>query len=371
MASVRACAIPLLPSGSFDGVIIVREPTMVSSGGNIPARLVRRTLTRAMLLLLSQGAGPSATWAMEDAAKQLMVQDRTQSNTQLAPGAAQQSPYAVEGLTLGMHLSSTSSAYKEYRCEPSLQFKEFTWCTKKRTGTERRGNFEATYSLLHGPDGTLVYVNRFQSPAYWDRNEVNDDIEHFSRRIGSKPNILQMPNRPGLPKGTIATWGKVSLRLLAPASIKALAENKPVREGILVDFIGDFSRSAREGLPVYRIMGNAGYIWIASDDETGRGTLRLSAVDASAFTRFDSPPSPQPPIAQQESLPQKKPEAPPTPMPAITTETLGKSQQARDALFNDLRATQTQYTFYYVVITLPPGTLPGVNIPVPFGAPHR
>ena len=39
----------------------------------------------------------------------------------------------------------------------------------------------------------------------------------------------------------------------------------------------------KEGLPIYRISGGAGLIWVASFDQKGRGTLRFAAVDASAF----------------------------------------------------------------------------------------
>jgi hypothetical protein len=50
---------------------------------------------------------------------------------------------------------------------------------------------------------------------------------------------------------------------------------------MLIDCIGDFTRSVKEGLPVYRVSGGAGFVWVASFDERGRGTLRFVAVDAS------------------------------------------------------------------------------------------
>jgi hypothetical protein len=48
------------------------------------------------------------------------------------------------------------------------------------------------------------------------------------------------------------------------------------------DFIGNFARSAKEGLPIYRISGGAGFLWLASFDPIGRGILRFAAVDPSA-----------------------------------------------------------------------------------------
>src|SRR5262245_27993268 len=53
------------------------------------------------------------------------------------------SVYAVRGVPLGARVRS--SAYKEYRCVPSDQFDEFTWCQKTRREKERRGSFTATY----------------------------------------------------------------------------------------------------------------------------------------------------------------------------------------------------------------------------------
>jgi hypothetical protein len=63
-----------------------------------------------------------------------------------------------------------------------------------------------------------------------------------------------------------------------------LAEGRrPTTKGYFIDFIGDFAHSAKEGLPVYRLSGGAGFVWVASYDQKGRGTLRFSAVDASAI----------------------------------------------------------------------------------------
>jgi hypothetical protein len=64
---------------------------------------------------------------------------------------------------------------------------------------------------------------------------------------------------------------------------KAFAEGRRLSKGYYSDFIGNFDRSAEEGFPLYRISGGAGFVFAASFDQKGRGTLRLVAVDASAF----------------------------------------------------------------------------------------
>jgi hypothetical protein len=143
---------------------------------------------------------------------------------------------------------------------------------------------------LHAQDGAVVYVNRYQEPAYWYANEVADDIQRYSRRIGEEPHIIQLPVRPGLPKGTLATWGKVVLEPIVGDELRLLGEDKPLKKGIAIDFIGNFTRSARQGLPIYRLAGGAGFVWVASYDESGRGTLRFSAVDASTYSPQSLPP---------------------------------------------------------------------------------
>src|SRR5262245_52480373 len=201
------------------------------------------------------------------------------------PTGSQRSMYAVGGVALGATVQSGSSAHREYKCAPSDQFDGFTWCQKTRKGKERRGKFNAIYSILHSPDGAAVYVNRYQEPAFFGASEPNDDIQRYSLKIGESPRITRMPHRPGFPNGILASWGKVELEPLDNDDIKALAKGRrPIKKGYLIDFIGNFARSAKEGLPVYRLSGGAGFVWVASYGRKGRGTLRLLAVDVSAIS---------------------------------------------------------------------------------------
>jgi hypothetical protein len=142
-----------------------------------------------------------------------------------------------------------------------------------------------TYSILHSRDGAAVYVNRYQEPAFFGASQANDDIQRYSRKIGESPRITRMPHRAGFPNGILASWGKVELEPLDNDSIKALAEGRrPTTKGYFIDFIGNFARSAKEGLPVYRLSGGAGFVWAASYGPKRRGTLRFLAVDASAIS---------------------------------------------------------------------------------------
>jgi hypothetical protein len=205
------------------------------------------------------------------------------------PSNIQVAPYAVDGLTLGRRVQSAPSAFRDYQCGQSDQFDGFKWCTKTLQDRERRGSFTAAYSILHAADGTVAYVNRFQEPAFFGPNEANDDIQSYARQFGGTPEIIQMPRSNALSDGQVALFGDVILKALDSDSIRILGEGKSPKKGLLIDFVGDFSRSVREGLPVYRIGGRAGFVWIASYDRRGRGTLRFAAVDASRLLPKDSP----------------------------------------------------------------------------------
>jgi hypothetical protein len=92
-----------------------------------------------------------------------------------------------------------------------------------------------------------------------------------------------MPSRSGISNAVLAAWGGIELEALDNHSLKSLAEGTSPKKGLLIDFIGNLTRSAQEGLPVYRIAGGAGFVWVASFDHKGRGVLRFAAVDASAL----------------------------------------------------------------------------------------
>jgi hypothetical protein len=206
--------------------------------------------------------------------------------------------YTVAGLPLGSRVQFDSADYREYKCSPSEQFSGYTWCQKTRQEKDRRGSLNVTYSLLHSQDGTAFYVNRFQEPAFFGSNEADAAIRQYSSKIGEKAEIKRLPRRKGFPEGTLATWGKIALEPLDSDSINILAGGKSPKVGYLVDFVGNFARSAKEGLPIYRVSGGAGFLWVASFDQRGRGTLRLTAIDPSpAYS--SSPPNKTPSSNEQ------------------------------------------------------------------------
>ena len=91
--------------------------------------------------------------------------------------------------------------------------------------------------------------------------------------------------------------------------MEALRRNESIAAGLVIDFLADSPKSAREGLPVFHMSGGAGYIWAAKFDDTGKGRLRITAVNPSLLPA--SPVEQHPPIAYA-------PITPPTPVPVTT-----------------------------------------------------
>ena len=191
--------------------------------------------------------------------------------------------YAVAGLILGLRVPSNSREYEGYRCGPSDQFDGFTLCRKIRQERNERGSYNAMYSILYSRDRTIVYIDRYQEPAFFNANEAEEDIQRYSGKFGESSRITKMPQRPGGRDGILASWGKITLLPLEGGNVKAFADGRTPGKGYFIDFVGDFTRSAREGLPIFRIGGGAGFVWVASFNQRGRGIFRLTAADASAF----------------------------------------------------------------------------------------
>lgn len=213
-------------------------------------------------------------------------------------------PFVVNDLGLGSQISTESAQYRDYRCGPSEQFDGFTWCQRSSQERGRR----TSSSLLHSRDGKIAYINRQQDPVSWDSSsEVNDEIRAHARKLGSQPKINRLPRRSGSPEGVMALWGEVAIEPLDGESVKILADGRSPRKGFLVDYLGNLVKSAQDGLPVYRITGGPGLIFVASYDQRGRGTFRVTAVDTSVL----SPPvaaTPAPTtVAAAESTPAAEP----------------------------------------------------------------
>ena len=201
---------------------------------------------------------------------------RTQNNYQ-------PSIYVVDGLALGGQVKFDSEAYQSYKCVPSEQFASFTWCQRKRDERIARGQFTSSYSILHSRTGIALYINRSLEPAWFTVKEANDDINGRSKKYGTPSRLIPMPQQSNVPNGMIVTWGNVILEQLDSKNVSQLAAGRDIHIGFIVDHIGNFQRSAQQGLPIYHLVGGAGYVWAASWNQAGVGTLRFLTIDPSAI----------------------------------------------------------------------------------------
>jgi hypothetical protein len=204
-------------------------------------------------------------------------------------------PYAVNGLELGVRLAPNSGAYREYKCSPSEQFARLTWCSRSSAEKGSYGQKGASYSLLRTSDGTIVYANHAADLGSFSQDGAKKELQKLAQRYGT-PRIIDMPRKPKSAQGMIASWGDVVLEPLDAASMSQLALGKSPNKGLIIDFLGNFRRSAQLGLPVYRMTGGAGFVWAASFNQKGAGTLRFAAVNPSALS---VPVSAQPPVAAE------------------------------------------------------------------------
>jgi outer membrane protein OmpA-like peptidoglycan-associated protein len=135
--------------------------------------------------------------------------------------------------------------------------------------------------MLRKQDGTVVYVSRSLTPASLGQVEAQNEIARLALRYSEQARVIWMPHREGVPDAVIARWGRVDLEPLNPSAVATLASGSSIRQGLLMDFLGDFRKSARLGLPIYRLTGGPGYVWSASYSSENRGHLRFLAIDAS------------------------------------------------------------------------------------------
>jgi hypothetical protein len=222
------------------------------------------------------------------------------------------SPFFVDGIALGDRADVDSDTYKQYECEQSEQYPGFTRCSWQRSNDD-------SDSMMHAPDGVVVYVNRFIEPATFKPNEATEEVKRLSQKFSQQPKIFRMPRRPDGTEGLIAVWGALVLEPLDSASMATLAAGHGAQKGYLVDFIGHFSQSARLGLPVYSVSGGAGYVWAASYDKRGRGSLRFFAMDPSALiSRYAS--------SDKNDSGNTPPPGPPEPAPLKDTQRLKEAR---------------------------------------------
>ena len=191
-------------------------------------------------------------------------------------GPARAASYVIDGLTLDQSVRKQPN-FSRYRCEPSA-FPGITECSRGQPPTPPSGGTPSG-KVMHTEDGTAVYLMAALSPVALNDDMVRREIDKLANEFKEQPKrIERLPERPGVPNSVIAVWGNVELRLLRPEDFRE-GDFDPIWPGIFLDPLGDMERSAKEGLPIYRVTGGPGYVYSASFDPTGHGHRRTDAVD--------------------------------------------------------------------------------------------
>src|SRR5262245_35831446 len=184
-------------------------------------------------------------------------------------GAEEQSPYRVNGVYL-----HSKVAPQGFKCGPSKFFSGFVWCRAKSNS----GRVSITDSILHSMKGEAEYLSRSVEPAYFRPGEVQQEINRLSDTFGSQPTITNMPSNSHGLNGMIAAWGGLVLEPVSGVALAELGNGRNLTRSFLVDFVGSPKKSVRLGLPVYRISGTDGFIWVASVDRRGQGSLSFRTL---------------------------------------------------------------------------------------------
>jgi hypothetical protein len=201
--------------------------------------------------------------------------------------------FAVDGLAVGAAVYPDSAAYKAYTCRPSDQFPGFKWCTTRHPMIGKFGPYDSSLTILHSDANLVVFVLQDVLPAHFAVGDTEQEIQRLSQRFGQSAHVLHGDPRPEAPNSIIASWGDVTLTPLDDATMDALRGGETITAGLLIDYLGDAKKSAQEGLPVFHMGGGAGYIWAAKFDDSGRGRLRITAVNSSLLpaSPVEQPPS--------------------------------------------------------------------------------
>jgi tetratricopeptide (TPR) repeat protein len=210
-------------------------------------------------------------------------------------------PYVVEGLTLGEQVPLDSPVYRSYSCKPSDNFDGYVWCQRLQTKSTSAGRGFLSTSIMHAQDGTAIYLMANIAPVSIDRNLLQREIEDLSREIKERPAKIEWTTPSlGSSSSVIALWGQIELQALTPDEVGVVAAGGSPRGSVLIDRLGDLVRSAKTGLPIYRISGGPGYLYSASFDESGRGHRHYVAADFSLLV--GKRPDAFPPLARRPPL---------------------------------------------------------------------
>ena len=198
-------------------------------------------------------------------------------------------------------------------------------------------------SVFRSETNAAVEITETVDPAFFQQGDAEREIQRLSRDFGQQARVIAA-DLPSGGRAVIAVWGAVTLTTLDSPTLDALRRGAPVHSGLLVGVLGDPRASARLGLPVYSLGGGAGFIWSAVYNSSGKGVLRIIAVDPSAL---NSAPQPQPVVVPAPSPAPPNPAPPepivsPSPAPPSPEEAARRERERADHLEKAVAAAKRQ-----------------------------
>ncbi len=192
--------------------------------------------------------------------------------------AADPAQYILNGVALGDRISASSSNYRAFKCRPSTDFLDYTWCKQSQRKRARDGSRYNIYStIVHTQQGTAHYLMTQLNQIRQNQNGVKGVIERVSRSFNQQPLMLKWSANKN---SVIAVWGKARIEEISGDARELISEGKSPRQGIMIDTLGNLGESVNTFLPIYRITGGEGYIFAASFNRGPNGHQRHVAIDA-------------------------------------------------------------------------------------------
>ncbi|WP_316187945.1 MULTISPECIES: hypothetical protein [unclassified Bradyrhizobium] len=188
--------------------------------------------------------------------------------------------YVIDGMTLGEKLPASSYAKRFSECSDSRDFDGYQWCKRIQPRPTSLGRGQATTQILRSKDGTLTYLMTTVAPVSLSKSIVQAEIDELSRENKEQPIKLDWyQTRDGI-TAVIGVWGKLELARIHKDDIG--------RTDALIDPLEDPDKSTDQGLPIFRVAGEAGYVYCASFDASGRGHRHYVAANMAqaAITTF-------------------------------------------------------------------------------------
>src|SRR3984885_3949940 len=223
--------------------------------------------------------------------------------------------FIVNGLALGAPFGAPPEAAVGYACHASDDYPGFAWCQWRHAETRKFGPETTWMSVFRSQTNAAVEITQAVDPAFFRQGDTEREIRRLSRDFGQQAHVIAA-DLPSGGRAVIAAWGAVALTPLDSATIDALRNGALVHSGLLVGALGDLRASARLGLPVYGLGGGAGFIWSANYNGSGKGVLRITAVDPSALSARTLP-QPAAPAPSPVTAAQAAPKPPSTPTPNL------------------------------------------------------